>query len=71
MAVVDDGGFRASLEEDKRLREIESLLIVEEGSSMSVCSGQTNNTLLSIQVLIFNLSTKKRLFPDKNNLKKC
>ncbi|KAL5264620.1 hypothetical protein ACHWQZ_G005635 [Mnemiopsis leidyi] len=49
VAVVDDGGFRASLEEDKRLREIESLLIVEEGSSMSVCSGQTNSTLLSIQ----------------------
>jgi len=49
VAILDDGGFRASVEEDKRLREIESLLIVEEGSSMSVCSGQTNNTLLSIQ----------------------
>ena len=70
MAVVDDGGFRASLEEDKRLREIESLLIVEEGSSMSVCSGQTNNTLLSIQVLITDLSTKKCIFPGQKNLKK-
>ena len=52
MAIADDGGFRASLEEDKRLREIESLLIVEEGSSMSVCSGQTTSTLLSIQVCL-------------------
>ncbi|XP_063675575.1 fibrous sheath-interacting protein 1-like isoform X2 [Bolinopsis microptera] len=59
VAIADDGGFRASLEEDKRLREIESLLIVEEGSSMSVCSGQTTSTLLSIQsIAVSELNSK-------------
>ena len=52
VAIADECGFRASQEEDKRLQEIESLLIVEEGSSMSVCSGQTNQSILSIQVHI-------------------
>ena len=53
--VIDDGGFRANADEEKRLKEIESLLIVEEGSAMSLCSGLTDATILSIQVCIFYL----------------
>ena len=48
--VLEDEGFRATPTEATRLKEIESLLIVEEGSSLSVCSKDTQSTTLTAKV---------------------
>ena len=48
--MLEDEGFRATPSEATRLKEIESLLIVEEGSALSVCSRDTQSTTLTAQV---------------------
>ena len=48
VSLIDGCGFTAQPEDEKRLSEIESKLVVDESGSLSVCSFYTENSKVNI-----------------------